>query len=288
MKPPPFRYLRPATLDEALLALTALGDEAKPLAGGQSLLPMLNFRLTRPGVLVDLERIPGLTGVEWAADTLRIGAMTRQRVLELDQDLATRLPVLRAALRHVGHVQIRTRGTMGGSLAHADAAAELPALALALDALVDVASVSGTRVVPASDLFLGPWTTCLATGELLTAVRIPLAWTQGTVRELARRHGDFALAGVVGARRAPTDDDPGVRLVGFGVGWTPVRLTGAEAALAGGAPAQEVATIAAEEVEPMDDIHADAAWRRDGLRALVAQAVSDLGGGDAPASRSAA
>ncbi|MBX3031714.1 MAG: FAD binding domain-containing protein [Chloroflexi bacterium] len=277
MKPAPFRYLRPTSLDEALDALATLGDEAKPIAGGQSLVPMLNFRLARPGVLIDLGRIPALTGVHRTDGSLRIGAMTRQRVLELDQDIADRLPVLRAALRHVGHVQIRTRGTIGGSLAHADAAAELPALALALDATVEVASVAGTRTVAAADLFLGPWTTCLAPDELLTRVDVPLAWQRAAIVELARRHGDFALAGVVGARRPATTDDAGIRLVGFGVGWTPVRLTEAEAALAAGGSAEVVADAAAAGIDPIDDIHADAAWRRDGLRALVTRIADQLG-----------
>ncbi|MEZ4595507.1 MAG: FAD binding domain-containing protein [Chloroflexota bacterium] len=277
MKPPPFRYLRPTTLDEALDALARLGEEAKPLAGGQSLVPMLNFRLARPGVLVDLAWIPGLDELRVSHDEVRLGAMTRQRVVERDARIAARLPVLRDAVGHIGHVQIRARGTVGGSLAHADAAAELPALALALDASVDATSVDGTREIAAADLFQGPWTTCLAPHELLTGVRIPLGWERGAVRELARRHGDFALAGVVGARRPATPDDPGVRLVGFGVGWTPVRLVGAEAALVTGAPATEVAAVAAEEVDPMDDIHADASWRRDGLRSLVGQVVRDLG-----------
>jgi carbon-monoxide dehydrogenase medium subunit len=177
----------------------------------------------------------------------------------------------------VGHVQIRTRGTIGGSLAHADAAAELPALALALDATIEVASATGARTIAAADLFLGPWTTALAPDELLTSVRIPLGWSAATIRELARRHGDFALAGVVAARRPATTDDPGVRLVGFGVGWTPVRLHDAEAALAAGEHARVVAAAAAEEVEPMDDIHADAAWRRDGLRSLVASVLDGWG-----------
>lgn len=277
MKPAPFRYLRPTSLDEALDALATLGDEAKPLAGGQSLVPMLNFRLARPGVLIDLGRIPALVGIDRPDGSLRIGAMTRQRVLELDPDIAARLPVLPAALRHVGHVQIRTRGTIGGSLAHADAAAELPALALALDATVEVASATGARTVTAADLFLGPWTTCLAADELLTRVDIPMTWQDATVAELARRHGDFALAGVVGARRPATPDDPGIRLVGFGVGWTPLRLTGAEAAMAAAAAADEVGAAAAEEIEPVDDIHADAAWRRDGVRTLVARVVQELG-----------
>jgi carbon-monoxide dehydrogenase medium subunit len=277
MKPAPFRYLRPTTLDEALDALAALGDEAKPLAGGQSLVPMLNFRLARPGVLVDLGRVAGLDHMTLDAGEASLGAMVRQRRLELDPGLADRLPVLRAALRHVGHVQIRTRGTIGGSLAHADAAAELPALTVALDATIVVARSTGARVVPAVELYQGPWTTCLDPDELITGVRIPLGWARTTVRELARRHGDFALAGVVGARRAPVADDPGVRLAGFGVGWTPVRLHAAESALAAGATAREVGAAAATEVEPMDDTHADAAWRRDGLASLVTEAARDLG-----------
>lgn len=277
MKPAPFRYLRPASLDEALDALARLGDEAKPLAGGQSLVPMLNFRLARPGVLIDLGRVEGLDGIRCSEDELRIGAMTRQRAVELHPDVTRRLPVLRAALRHVGHVQIRTRGTVGGSLAHADAAAELPAVAVALDATVDVVRAGGARTIPAGDLFVGPWTTCLEPDELLREVRVPLAWDRAAIAELARRHGDFALAGVVGARRPPTPDDPGVRLVGFGVGWTPVRLRAAEAAMTAGEPLASVAAAADAEVEPMDDIHADAAWRRDGLRALVIEVAGQLG-----------
>jgi carbon-monoxide dehydrogenase medium subunit len=277
MKPPPFRYLRPTSIEETLEALAALGDDAKLLAGGQSLVPMLNFRLARPGVLIDLDRVAGLDELTLGATEVRIGAMVRQRRLELDPDLADRLPVVRAALRHVGHLQIRTRGTMGGSLAHADAAAELPALALALDATIDTRGRDGERRIPAADLFLGPWTTCLATDEMITGVTIPLDWTRTSVRELARRHGDFAMAGVVGARRPATADDPGVRLVGFGVGWTPLRLRDAEAAFAAGEPGSVVAAAAAAEIDPMDDIHADAAWRRDGIHALVGRMIEDLG-----------
>jgi len=279
MKPPPFRYLRPTSLDEALDALASLGDEAKPLAGGQSLMPMLNFRLARPGVLVDLGRIAGLDALTVGDDSLRIGAMARQRTLELDPGIASRLPLMRDALRHVGHIQIRTRGTIGGSLAHADAAAELPALAVALDASVEVRSVRGWRTVPAAELFLGPWTTCLAADELLTQVHIPLGWERAVVHELARRRGDFALAGIIGARRTSTPHDHGIRLVGFGVGWTPIRLRVAEEALAVGEAPEAVADAAEAEVEPMEDIHADAAWRRDGLRAMAIRAAEELGVG---------
>lgn len=276
MKPPPFRYLRPTSVEETLEALAALGDDAKLLAGGQSLVPMLNFRLARPAVLIDLDRVLGLDGMTLDRAEVRVGAMVRQRRLELDPDLAQRLPVLRAALRHVGHVQIRTRGTIGGSLAHADAAAELPALALALDATIVARGRDGERRIPAGELFLGPWTTCLGTDEMITGVSIPLGWTRTSVHELARRHGDFAMAGAVGALRPASGDDPGVRLVGFGIGWTPLRLRDAEEAFVAGEPGPAVAAAAAAEIDPMDDIHADAVWRRDGIRAIVARTVDEL------------
>jgi aerobic carbon-monoxide dehydrogenase medium subunit len=267
VKPARFEYVAAASVDEAVSALGAGGDEAKVLAGGQSLVPLLNMRLARPALLVDVNPIPGLDGI-YADGRLELGALVRQSDALASSGAAEAAPLLHAALRHVGHPATRSRGTIGGSVAHADPAAELPAALLALDAEVVATGPSGERTVPAEELFLGPFTTSLAPDELLTTVRVPV---QGSRRfgfaELTRRHGDFALAG------AAVLLNP-ARIVLFGVGGVPVRALEAERALDEGAGAAEVADIATRGLdEPVSDIHADAGYRRRAAAVLVRRAL---------------
>ena len=266
MKPPPFEYVAAGSVDEAVGALAAGGDEAKVLAGGQSLVPMLNLRLARPALLVDVNPIPGLDGIH-ADGRLELGALVRQSDALASSGVAAAAPLLCAALRHVGHPATRSRGTIGGSVAHADPAAELPAALLALDAEVVATGAGGERTIAVGELFLGPFTTSLEPEELLTAVRVPL---QGVRRfgfaELARRHGDFALAGVAVLL------DP-ARVVLFAVGGAPVRALEAERALDEGAGAAEAAELATGGLEPVSDVHADAGYRRRAAAVLVRRAL---------------
>ena len=195
MKPAPFDHLPVETVEDAVAALVEHGDRAKVLAGGQSLVPLLNLRLARPAVLVDVNRVAGLDGIE-ANGMLSVGALVRQADALASAAVAEHARLLHEALRHVGHPATRNRGTIGGSIAHADPAAELPAVLLALDGEVDVSGPGGERAIPAADLFLGPFTTSVATNELLTRVRVPRSSDRRFgFAEIARRHGDFALAG---------------------------------------------------------------------------------------------
>ncbi len=272
MKPPAFGYLRPATVDEVLACLAAYGDTAKVLAGGQSLIPLLNFRLTRPEVLIDLGGIDGLDAIAVDDSGLRIGALARQSVVERSSAIRPDWKIVADALGHVGHVQIRHRGTIGGSLAHADPAAEIPAVALLLDAVVEARSASGTRSIPIDDFLLGPFTTSLRPDELIVEIRVPRLEAATAFAELSRRAGDFALVGVAAA-----SGPGGARLVAFATGWRATRLRSAEAIAAGGdltADRIEAAAEAAiDDVEVLDDVHADARYRRDALRALVARTL---------------
>ena len=268
MKPAPFEYHAPESVADAIGLLAEHADECKPLAGGQSLVPMLALRLTRFEHLVDLNRVPELAGISRDNGAVRVGAMTRQRAVERDPELGGEIPLLAAAVPFIGHTQIRNRGTIGGSIAHADPASELPAVALALDAELEIASVVGTRHVPASDFFEGTWTTCLADDELLIAVRFPV-WEGRcgfAFEEVARRSGDFALAGV--ATAVELGDDGAVLRASLGLlgmGGTPVRPHVAEQALVGRVPTSpdldEVAALAVRELAPPDDVHASAAYR---------------------------
>ena len=256
--------------------LAELGEDAKVLAGGQSLVPLLNLRLARPSALVDVGRVAALSGIS-ANGVLRLGAMTRQADALRSALVATRAPLLAQALRHVGHPATRSRGTVGGSIAHADPAAELPAVLLALDGEATVASGKAERSLQAAALFLGPFTTALAEGELLTELRLgdPPAGARHGFAEIARRRGDFALAG------AAVVVAPGhARVALFAVGPSAFRAAEAERALAGGAGAEEAAALAAAAAEPSDDAHATAAYRREAarvatLRALLAAGVPD-------------
>jgi CO/xanthine dehydrogenase FAD-binding subunit len=244
VKPAPFEYSAPTSVDDAL---ALLDDDAQVLAGGQSLVPLLNFRLARPERIVDINRIEELAYIR--ADEggpLRIGALARQAELERSQLVAARWPLLAQAVRLVGHPQIRSRGTVCGSVAHADPTAELPVALTALDARFHVRSASGARTLGAAELFAGPLTTSLAADELLAEIEVPAlaAEARCAFREYARTHGDFAVAG---AAVVLAPDHAAVALLG--AGWTPLRAPEAERALAGGAEAREGAALAAELVD---------------------------------------
>jgi carbon-monoxide dehydrogenase medium subunit len=271
VKPAPFDYVAAGSVDEAVSALAAAADEAKVLAGGQSLLPILNMRLARPSLLVDVNPIRGLdrVGIDGVA---RIGALVRQADALASPELSEALPLVAAALRHVGHATTRSRGTTGGAIAHADPAGELPAVLLALDGEVTAAGPRGVRTIAAADLFLGPFTTALAADELLTEAVFPRHDARRFgFAELSRRHGDFALAG------AAVLLDP-ARVVLFGLGSEPARAETAERALDEGAEAAEAAELATRGLEAVSDVHADAAYRLRVARVLVRRAVEEARG----------
>jgi carbon-monoxide dehydrogenase medium subunit len=282
VKLPAFDYASPASLSAAIALLAAGQGTAKPIAGGQSLLPVLAFRLAAPSLLVDLCNVPGLDRIEIDAGGVRLGAMVRWRDIESDARLRTAHPLMLAAVAHVAHYQIRNRGTVGGSLAHADPAAELPGVAVACEAQLTLAGAQGSRVVPASDFFRGALSTALAHDELIVEIQFP-AWPASRrwgFQEFARRRGDFALAGIaafydVDARGRAI----GAHIVAIGTGTSAHRLPRAEAALDGSiadASAIERAARAARlEVEPASDLHASAAYRRSLVETLVERALLD-------------
>jgi CO/xanthine dehydrogenase FAD-binding subunit len=282
VKPAPFEYHCPRTLDQALTLLDQYGADAKPLAGGQSLIPAMNFRLATPSVLVDLNAIAELSHVSEARLGLEIGAMTRHREVERHALVAQVAPLLRAAMPYVAHPAIRTRGTIGGSLAHADPAAELPAVMLALDASVAVASTRGRRVIRATDFFTGLFSTALESGELLTDIFVPVMPPQSRVafQEVSRRHGDFALAG---AAAMITRDQSGqcttARVAVFSVGDRPVlaeqvrQLEGTHPTAATIRAAAESA--AARDIDPPGDIHASSRYRRHLAGVLIRRVLEE-------------
>jgi carbon-monoxide dehydrogenase medium subunit len=273
MKPAPFEYHAPTTPDEVVGLLAELGDGAKVLAGGQSLVPILALRLTAFDHLVDLRQVEGIRGISHdGGGRVRIGAATTQATIERSADVAAAVPLLARATPFVGHFQIRNRGTIGGSLVHADPAAELPAVALALDAELEVLSPSGsgTRVVPAADFFAGMWTTAVGEDELLTAITFP-GWTGRcgfAVDEIARRHGDFAIAGAcVGVALDDSGQVSRCAIGLLGMGPTPIRASAAEAAALGVAAAdvvpEELGRLAVEGLADLPtDVHASADYRR--------------------------
>ena len=270
MKPAPFEHLPVESAEEAVAALAGYGDEAKVLAGGQSLVPLLSMRLVRPGVLIDVNRVPGLDRIEVDGE-LTLGTLVRQADALASPAVLELAPLLVSALRHVGHAATRNRGTVGGSLAHADPAAELPAVLLALDGQVDVLGHTGVRTIPAGALFTGPFTTALAADELLTRVRLPGSGGRrfGFV-ELARSPGDFALAG------AAVCLDP-ARIVLFGLGGEPARAPEAEALLEQGAGGREIAVAATRDLDPVSDVHADGAYRRRVAEVILGRALAQAG-----------
>lgn len=277
MKPAPFQYHRPDSIADAVELLSAHGDEAKPLAGGQSLVPMLALRLARFEHLIDINFVGELAGIGRDDGWVRVGAMTRQSDVERDATIAADAPLLARATPLIGHFQIRNRGTVGGSIAHADPASEYPAVAVALGAAMEATSRAGARTIAADDFFAGTWTTALADDELLTALRVPI-WSGRcgfAIEETARRLGDFALAG---AAVAVAIDGGAVTRAGiglFGVGPTPVRARQAEAALvAGERDVAAVGRVAMADADPSDDVHASAAYRARVGAHLVARAAS--------------
>jgi carbon-monoxide dehydrogenase medium subunit len=288
VKPPPFRYLAPASLEAALELRAEHAGDSAVLAGGQSLLPMLNLRLAFPSVVIDLARVPGLAAISAEDGGLSIGAMTRQRDVETSALVRERCRVAAQALAHVGHVAIRNRGTIGGSLAHADPAAELPAVALLVDAELVVRSARGERRLSAEGFFLGFMTTALEPDELLVEIRLPPApeRSRSAFVEFSRRHGDFAVAGA--AARVAFDDDGTIleaRLSFVGVHPTPVRVAEAETMLRGARPDEsvlrEAAELAASRLEPSGDAHGSAAYRRR-LAAVVARRALAAAAGAVP------
>jgi 6-hydroxypseudooxynicotine dehydrogenase subunit alpha len=260
MKPPPVAYDRPATVAEALALLARHGEDAKLLAGGQSLIPLLNFRLARPERLIDIGRLDELAGIAVDGATLRIGALTRMSRLLRDPRVGRAQPLLVDAAENVAHMQIRNRGTVGGSVAHADPAAELPAALLALDARIRVRSATAQREIAADDFFAGVYTTALRSDEMLTEIVVP-AGGVGAFEEHARRSGDFAL-GAVACQVGVGERGDGLRLAAIGLGGRAVRLSAAEAALAGGVP--EPADVRRAVASELSDHHerADAYVKR--------------------------
>src|SRR5215813_6430733 len=280
MKLPPFDYACPTTLPEAVQLLSAPEGDAKPIAGGQSLVPMLAFRLAQPTLLVDLRKLADLRGIKISQKGVTLGAMVRWREIEDDERLKTAHPLLKAAVAHIAHYQIRNRGTVGGSLAHADPAAEMPGIAITCDAEIAVVGKSGARVIQAADFFQGALTTALTPDEIIVEVRLP-AWLKGRrwgFEEFARRRGDFAMAGAA----VFYDQDEAGRAVNahvgvIGVGDRPQRLPEVEAVL-NGRTVDDDTVVQAEQVtmanvHPADDIHASAAYRRALAGTMVERAI---------------
>jgi CO/xanthine dehydrogenase FAD-binding subunit len=283
MKPPAFEYVAVASMDEAIAQLAAYGDDARILAGGQSLMPILNMRLATPGRLVDLNRVGALSYIVERAGGVAIGAMTRQRTAERSELIAAAVPLLAKALPWIGHSAIRNRGTIGGSLAHADPAAELPGVAVCLDARFTVRGQAGERTLAARDFFRGYLTTALAPTELLTEVWFPSAPVGSGAAwiEFARRHGDYALVGVAAVVTLEGSTVRQASLAVIGVDGVPVRVVDAERLLVGLPLSAESMAAAAESVrrtlQPHDDIHATAAYRRHLAGIITVRALTRAG-----------
>ena len=255
MKPAPFAYMKARTLKEAVTLLARHKDDARLLAGGQSLIATLNMRLSAPELLIDINGIKGLDGIAKKGKFVEIGALARHAQLERSDIISRHAPLIALAMPHIGHPAIRNRGTFGGSIAFADPAAELPACIVALGGEIDIAGPRGKRKVKADAFFKGLFETALRPQEMITAVRIPAAdkSTRVGFAELARRHGDYAMVGLAATARAQGKGVADVRLAYFGVGSTPVRAKKAEAALAAG---NIDAAVNALDLEPYDDMHA--------------------------------
>jgi aerobic carbon-monoxide dehydrogenase medium subunit len=279
MKPAAFDYHRVDTVEDALERLAELGEDAKVLAGGQSLVPLMNFRLVRPSALVDITRVPDLKYVARDGDALRIGALALHREIEhADDELLDGFGVLKAAAPLVGHFPIRARGTFGGSIAHGDPSSEWCMLALLLDAEIVARGPDAERTIPAADFFLGFFTTALAPGEVVTEIRFPQPRRRAMLEEFSRRHGDFAIV----AAAASVEIDDGrcteARVVIGGVDEVPLRVEAAEAVLAGsdlGAQAiDEAARVAAGEVDPSSDVHGSGEYRKHLTAVLLRRALT--------------
>lgn len=282
MKPPPFEYIKPSSIDEALVHLAEHGYDAKPLAGGQSLIPMMNFRLAQPAVLVDLNNIPELSFIRRDEQGgLRIGAMTRHYMVEHDLLVAERAPLVSEAMPHIATTQIRSRGTFGGSIAHADPSAELVAISVALDGRFQLRGQAGTREIDARDFFLGMFTTQVEPEELLVEIALPPMppRTGWALKEISRRPHDFALVGVAAlVTLNGRDQIEAARIVLFSVGDGPVIAEKAGDLLQDQPATQDLFRAAAEtagteDVDPSSDIHASSAYRRQLVKVLTRQAL---------------
>ena len=279
MKPAPFAYHAPDQLDEVLALLGDHDHEVRLLAGGQSLVPMMNFRLAAPEVLVDLRRVEALRHVRRTDEgELAIGAGVRQSTLLREPLVTEGWPLLTEGARHIGHPQVRSRGTVCGSLAHHDPTAELPALAVALDARMVIASSTGTRELPADEFFLSYYTVALEPGEMLLEVRFPQCTPHAgwSFKEVARRRGDFALVGVAALVESGDDGEvSSARLVLCGVGERPFRALDAEQAVVAGASFEEAGRLVSEAVQPTGSIHASAEYRRECAGVLAGRALAE-------------
>ncbi len=281
MKPAPFDYVAPPTIAGALETLAEAGGGAQVIAGGQTLMPLLNLRMSQPFILVDINKTAGMAGITHDGSATRIGAATRQAALLVDAELAAKQPVLVKAARHIGHHQTRNRGTVGGSIALGEPAAELPATSVALGAELEVHSLRGERRIKAEEFYLGPYMTTIEPDELLTAVHFPL-WPAGTItvfREVAQRPGDFALVGLVGALHVEGGRIARAGLAWFGMGPTPIKARQAEQALLGQAvdavdPAR-IADLAVSDTAPFEDHHATADYRRRVGQRIFARTLSE-------------
>jgi carbon-monoxide dehydrogenase medium subunit len=281
MKPAPFDYVAPRTIEDALSQLARASGDATILAGGQTLMPLLALRMSTPSVIVDINRIDALKGVTRVDNGTRIGAITRQSEVIADEALTVAVPALVQAARHIGHHQTRNRGTVGGSISLGEPAAELPATAAALGAVIEAHSTRGSRTIAAEDFYLGPYSTALEPDELVTAVRFP-DWSSKAVpvfREVARRPGDFALVGLVGALLLDQGKVAHAGFAWFGMGPTPMKARQAEAALIGESiksiDISGIAELAIADTDPFDDHHATAEYRRTVGRRVFARALSD-------------
>ena len=284
MKPAAFDYVRADSVAHAVQALAAAGDEAKIIAGGQSLLPMMNFRLVKPSVLVDINHIAGLAEVRERGGRLVLGALVRHRVTASDPLIRRHIPVLSAAMKHVAHLTVRNRGTFCGSICHADPAAEMPMLALLLNAEIHIASPRGERGVPAADFFVGSLATALVHDELVTEIEIDTlpAGTGWGFEEFARRHGDYALAAVAVTLQRRNGVAVDVRIAVMGVGEMAIRLHAVERVLEGSdlgdARLDQVVALLRSEIEPNSDLNASADFRRHLAGGLARRALSDAWG----------
>jgi len=280
MKPAAFEYVVVDSVTRAIAALSEAAGEAKILAGGQSLVPMLNFRLVKPAILVDINRIPDLAFIEEKDNEIRVGALTRHHQLEMSPVIARHLPVLGAAMTHVAHLAIRNRGTIGGSLSHADPAAELPMIALLLDAKLHIVSSRGKRMVAASDFFRDALTVDLAEDEMVTEIHVPKLppKTGWGFEEVARRAGDFALAAVAATVTVSDQRIAEARITLTGVGRTPVRAKKAEALVLGekveAKLTERVIEAVRAEIAPETDLHASSDYRRHLAGVLTGRAVN--------------
>lgn len=281
MKPARFDYVRAENIAHAVEALASAGGDGKVLAGGQSLMPMMNFRLVKPSVLVDINRIPGLDEIALADGTLRLGALVRHRMTAEDALVTRHIPVLHAAMKHVAHLTVRNRGTFCGSVCHADPAAEMPMMTLLLDGTIHIASPRGARAMPARDFLVGSLATALEPDEMVTAVdlAIPADGTGWAFEEFSRRHGDYALAAVAVLMQRRDGRMHNVRIAMMGIADTALRLSDVEAVLEGreGTRAffDEAATLLQASIEPNSDLSASADYRRHLAGALARRALAD-------------